>query len=128
MYCQQRTRPFSQASAHIDDRIAEAGASYLRTASIWCTDDDVRDESDAVAAAHTTSALDPVNTNETPMIAIDPSLFEADVDYLDTFSGDENAYHETNIFSGEEGHELFIRLLMEADDESILPPLDSITA
>ena len=118
--------PFSQANAHIDDRIVEAGASYLRTVPIWCTDDDVLDESDAVAAAHT-SPPDLGITTKTS-IAIDPSLFEADVDCVDTFSGDEDTYHETNIFSGEEGHELFIRLLMEANDESIVPALDIITA
>ena len=119
--------PFFQANANIDNRVMEAGESYLRTVQIWRMDDDVPDEGNAAAAADTVAAVE--HPRMTRASSTSSSIAEEE---LNTLSGEEEEFEaegdEVNIFGGEEGHELFIRLLMEVDDESIVPGLGSPTA
>ena len=126
--------PFFQANANIDNRLMEAGESYLRTVPIWRMHDDVPDEGEVAAA--TAAAADTAVAVEHPRMARPPSYASSCClaeEEFDTFSGEkefeaEGQADEVNIFSGEEGHELFIRLLMEVDDESIVPGFDFTAA
>jgi hypothetical protein len=94
-------------------------------------DDDVRDKADVngkhkAADVAGTSMLD-LETTPGMLSDIDSALWWGTD--LDTLSGDEeDTTVKTNIFCGVEGHELFINLLIEADDEFAMPGLDSIIA
>lgn len=78
----------------------------MKTVPLWRMDDDVLVERN-ISIAVDTAAVDPGPT--TGPAHTTPENIE------DIFSG-EQFDGEVDIFSGKEGHELFVRLLMEGDE------------
>ena len=77
-------------------------------------EDEMREESNVVATAETTDTLDAgiiISTGEPPNA----------VEHFSSFLWEEA--EEMDVFSGDDEHEFLIRMLMVADDESIMPTI-----